>query len=158
MALIFKLCKPRLHLAGSVYTDSEKHRLQHWLRLTNEHKANVELWDVFCFFFVFFKKTSPLPVRNFLRLFKLGFIRRKWNMRDIYFTNAVQNAGLIHQVFVRWKKGLFIQQKSLCRLGRILYTHKHTHKKAVNFQLINYSGCRYPYNGWRSVKHSMAML
>lgn len=69
-------------------------------------------------------------------------------MRDIYFTNAVQNSGLIHQVFVRWKKGLFIQQKSLCSLGRILYTQTHTHtQKLLIFRLINYSGCRYPYNG-----------
>lgn len=48
-----------------------------------------------------------------------------------HFTVAVQNAGLIHQVLVRWKKRLFIQQKSLCSLGRILYTQTHTQKLLI---------------------------
>ncbi len=102
-----------------------------------------------------------------LNYFKQIFTERKRNMRDVYFTDAVQNSGLIHQVFVRWKKGLLIQQESFCSLGRILHshTHKHTHTytnthahmhtKAVNFWLISYRGCKYPYNKWRSVKHSM---
>lgn len=43
-------------------------------------------------------------------------------MKEVYFTSAVQNAGLVHQVFVRGEKSIFFKQKSLCSFGRILDT------------------------------------
>lgn len=47
-------------------------------------------------------------------------------MKDVSFTGAVQNAGLVHQVFVRCEKCVFFQQKSLCSLGTILHTDAQT--------------------------------
>lgn len=142
--------KPRLHLSGSIYAKrfkSDKHRLRNWSSLTNEHRAISERGG--------YKKMTKLAASCRKNL-TLNYLKRSFYWKKMYFTDAVQNAGLLHQVFVRWKKGLFIQQKSLCSLGRLLYTHKHT--RAVNFRLINYSGCRYPHNGWQSVEHSMALL
>lgn len=72
-------------------------------------------------------------------------------MKDDSFTGAVQNAGLVHQVFVRCEKCVFFQQKSLCSLGTVLHTHAHTllifHQSMASLDILIMANDREALNG-----------
>lgn len=88
-------------------------------------------------------------------LFKLGVTDRKWNM--IYLPLLCKIRALSTRYLWDGRKASLSSKRASAALADS-YTHKHTYTEAVNFQWINYSSCRYPYNGWWSVNHSMALL